>query len=90
MVKVSPELANDIRELSGIDPEPLFELGLLDPHHARKWVVKQQYFTLARSGRTYTDIKYELSERYGLSVSSIEKLVYRRQCEPVVLMKSEE
>lgn len=82
-MKIPKELAKDIRKLSGIDPEPLFELGLLDPHHARKWVVKQQYFALARTGRTYTDIKYELSEKYGISISSIEKLIYRRQLEPM-------
>jgi len=45
---------------------------------AKKWLVKQHYFRMARTGRTYTDIKYELSVKYGLSVSSIEKLVYRK------------
>ena len=77
MAKLSEELARDIRQIAGIDPAPMMEIGLIDPQHARKWVVKQQYFALAKTGRTYTDIKYQLSEQYGLSVSSIEKLVYR-------------
>ncbi len=71
------QLAKDILEISGIDPLPLMNLGLLPLDEARKWVVKQKYYTLAKTGRTYTDIKYDLSEIYGLSVSSIEKLIYR-------------
>lgn len=77
MSKFTKDLAREIRQLAGIDPTRLMEIGLIDPQHARKWVVKQQYYALAKTGRTYTDIKYELSEQYGLSVSSIEKLIYR-------------
>ncbi len=72
-------IAAEIKALTGIEADALMELGLLHPGHARKWLVRQRYFDLARTGRTYTDIKYELSERYGISVSSIEKLVYRKQ-----------
>jgi hypothetical protein len=33
---------------------------------------------MAKEGKKYKDIKKELSKKYGMSVSSIEKLVYRR------------
>jgi hypothetical protein len=33
---------------------------------------------LAKTGRTYTDIKLELSVDYGVSVSMIEKMIYGR------------
>jgi hypothetical protein len=70
------ELSQEIKEIAGYETKELMELGLLPPKHAKKWLVKQRYFLLAKTGRTYTDIKYELSERYGISVSSIEKMVY--------------
>ena len=31
----------------------------------------------AQSGKTYLEIKHELSDSYGVSVSTIEKLIYR-------------
>ncbi len=71
-------ILEEIKDLAGIDAGFLLENGLLTTEHARKWVVKKKYFQLARTGRTYTDIKNELSDCYGLSVSTIEKMVYRK------------
>jgi hypothetical protein len=71
-------IIDEIEQLAGINARQLFDKGLLTLEHARKWIVKQKYFQLAKTGRTYTDIKYELSLDYGISVSSIEKMVYRK------------
>ncbi len=71
-------IIEEIEQIAGIDARQLFEKGLLTLKQARKWIVKQKYYQLARTGRTYTDIKYELSIDYGISVSSIEKMVYRK------------
>lgn len=71
-------LCDEIKALSGIETKKLMEIGLLPAKYAKKWLVKQQYFVLAKTGRTYTDIKYELSEKYGVSVSTIEKMIYRK------------
>lgn len=71
-------LADDIMEICGIDVLPLMDMGILPLHEARKWVVKTKYYELAKEGRTYSDIKYDLSELYGMSVSSIEKMIYRK------------
>jgi hypothetical protein len=69
--------AEEIRQISGVDAKKLIEIGLLHPVEARRWLVRKKYYLLADGSRTYTDIKLELSEKYGLSVSSIEKLIYR-------------
>ena len=71
-------IIEEIEQIAGIDARQLLEKGLLTLKQARKWIVKQKYYQLARTGRTYTDIKYELSIDYGISVSSIEKMVYRK------------
>ena len=68
----------EIQQLTGLDAEKLFEIGLIPANHARNWIVKEKYYQLAKTGRTYTDIKYELSLDYGMSVSAIEKLIYRK------------
>lgn len=70
--------AEEIRLLSGVDAKKLIEIGLLHPVEARRWLVRKKYYLLADGSRTFTDIKLELSEQYGLSVSSIEKLIYRK------------
>ena len=71
-------ILNEIRLLAGTDVGNLFDIGLIPADHARKWLVKQKYFQMAKTGRIYADIKNELSDEYGVSVSTIEKMVYRR------------
>jgi len=75
----------DLREHFGIDVENLVKRGLLPVSAAKKWLVRELYFTYAKKGntiekggRTYTNIKNELSDCYGVSVSSIEKIIYRK------------
>jgi hypothetical protein len=71
-------ILSEVNQIAGIDTGKLFDIGLIPPNHARNWVVRNKYFELAKTGRTYTDIKLELSVDYGVSVSMIEKLVYRK------------
>ena len=71
-------ILNEVNEIVGVDASKFFDIGLISTNHARNWVVKQKYFQLAKTGRTYTDIKTELSDEYGVSVSTIEKMVYRK------------
>jgi len=71
-------ILSEVNEIAGIDVGQLFDIGLISTNHARNWVVKHKYFQLAKTGRTYTDIKNELSDEYGVSISSIEKMVYRK------------
>ncbi|MFN3382921.1 MAG: hypothetical protein ACK41O_25910, partial [Runella zeae] len=62
---------------AGFDAKRMFDIGLLPLKEAKKWLVRKQYFDMAKTGRSYSDIKLELSVKYQLSVSSIEKLIYR-------------
>ena len=71
-------ILGEIKEIAGIDASYLFDIGLIPADHARNWVVKHKYFQLAKTGRTYTDIKGQLSDEYGVSVSMIEKMIYRK------------
>jgi hypothetical protein len=78
-VDIAKELiVSKVNEIAGVDTGKLFDIGLIPANHARNWIVKQKYFEMAKTGRTYTDIKLELSVEYGVSVSTIEKLVYRK------------
>jgi hypothetical protein len=67
----------DIRTEFGVDVSEVVEKGILHPVDSKKWLVKQLYFKWAKSGKTFTDIKYELSYLHNISVSSIGKIVYR-------------
>ena len=78
------KVIDDIRQYFGIDVGNLIKRGLLPINAAKKWLVRELYFAYAREGntiekggRTYTDIKDQLSIDYGISVSSIEKIIYR-------------
>jgi hypothetical protein len=68
----------EIQQLAGVDVKQLFDIGLISTDHARKWIIRRKYYQLAKTGRTYADIKNELSDEYEVSVSTIEKLVYRK------------
>lgn len=68
----------EINELAGMDVANLVKKGLVNSNQARKWLVKQKYYEMAKTGRTYFDIKNELSVSYGLSVSTIEKMIYKK------------
>lgn len=71
-------ILREIKEIAGIDAIQLFDMGLLTLDQARKWLVREKYFQMKKPGKTFTDIKYELSDEYGISVSAIEKLIYRK------------
>ena len=71
-------LVAEINELAGIDVATLVKKGLVNSNQARKWLVKHTYYEMAKTGRTCADIKYELSNCYGVSISTIEKMIYRR------------
>ncbi len=84
---MNPETEKVIADLKlhyGIDVDFIVRKGLLPPSVAKKWLVRERYFDKAKdemnnaqSGKTYLEIKHELSDSYGVSVSMIEKLIYR-------------
>ena len=72
-------IISEVNQITGIDAGKLFDMGLIPANHARNWIVRKRYFELAKTGRTYFDIKLELSVEYGVSISMIEKLIYRKR-----------
>ena len=72
------DIGKDIENMAGVTMKELLDSGLFDKKHAKRWVVKKKYFELAKTGRTYIDIKNELSDKYEISVSTIERIVYNR------------
>lgn len=78
MENIEREIVEEIKRMSGIDVEMLMKMGLLKKKEAIKWIVKKKYFEMYGKGKNYTDVKYELSDIYGMSISSIEKMIYRK------------
>lgn len=76
--KTPDQILSEVSELSGTDVFIPYNLGLIPIDVAIKWIVQKKYWRMAKSGMTYSAIKVELSEEYSLSVSSIEKLVYKK------------
>jgi len=96
MKQETQKVINDLKEYFGIDVENLIKKGLLPVNAAKKWLIRELYFayaregnTIAKGGRTYTDIKYQLSIDYDISVSSIEKIIYRGLNRPRVTLNVE-
>lgn len=71
-------IVNEIKEISKIDITEVMEIGILSEKQAKRWLVKSKYYALRKTGRTFTDIKLELSVDYDISVSAIEKMVYKK------------
>jgi hypothetical protein len=77
-LKYSERIIKDLKTEFGIDVREVVREGILHVNDARKWLVKKLYYKKAKENRTYADIKYELSIEYDISVSSIEKMIYRK------------
>lgn len=72
------QLATDFMEKYQLDIKEIIDVGLVGEKEIVKALVRKEYEEMAKLGMKYKDIKAELSEKYGLSVSSIEKLIYRK------------
>ncbi|KAF0128046.1 MAG: hypothetical protein FD155_3435 [Bacteroidetes bacterium] len=81
MKKFEEMIIQEIKELSGMDAKPFFEKGIVQVTEARKWIVKQRYNELSKTTMRLSDIKADLSERYAISVSAIEKMIYQQKSE---------
>ena len=72
-------LVSEVLDKMNADIRESIEIGLAGEKEIKRVLLKKEYEDMAKEGMKYKDIKVLLSEKYGLSVSSIEKLVYRRQ-----------
>jgi len=71
------ELIEEVKKHIGYDLTNLYWAGAIAPYHLRKWFVKEMYWVYAKEDRTFESIKEQLEEEYGISVSAIEKLIYK-------------
>lgn len=71
------KLSMEVLECMGIDVQQAVDSGLIGIKEMKRKLVKFHYEKMAKTGLKYKDIKNELSKKYGLSVASIEKMVYR-------------
>mgnify|MGYP007068648650 CR=1 FL=1 len=79
-LRYSDMIIRDFKKEFGIDISQVIQRGILPVTEAKKWLVRELYYKWAKKDRmrTYADIKYELSIIYDISVSSIEKMIYRK------------
>lgn len=75
--RMEREILAALLQKEGIEARRHMELGLLEEKAAKRWLVKQRYWRMAREGQSYAEIKRELSDQFGISISSIEKMIYR-------------
>lgn len=71
-------LVNVVLQKFGIDVSEAASIGLLGEKEMKKVLIVKIYEDMAKEGMKYKDIKAYLSKEYGVSVSSIEKMVYRK------------
>jgi len=69
-------LINDVQDRFDVDLLGAVEAGIVGEKDIKKALIKYYYDSMAKESMKYKDIKLKLSERFGFSVSSIEKLVY--------------
>ncbi len=70
-------LANKILQNFQIDVTDAITIGLVGEREMKKALIIKAYEEMAKEGLKYKDIKARLSKEYGVSVSSIEKMVYK-------------
>ena len=71
-------IIKDILAHYKIDISYFIALELLHIEDAKNWLIKKEYKRLYNNGEfSYKNVKKFLSERYAISISSIEKLIYR-------------
>ena len=71
-------IIKDIWNNYGIDISYYVSIGLLHIADAKNWLIINEYPRLYNNGElSHKEVKERLSKRYGISISSIEKMVYR-------------
>ena len=71
-------IIKDILQHYNVDVSYFVALGLLHIVDARNWLICHEYRRLHNHGEhTYIKVKLYLCERYDVSLSTIEKMIYR-------------
>jgi len=84
MIEADRNVIRDILDEFGIDATYFVFIGLLHIDDAKNWLIKRLYekrrmaYQRGESDENIEYIKEDLSLRYGVSFSKVEKLVYQR------------
>jgi hypothetical protein len=84
MIEADRNVIRDILNEFGIDATYFVFIGLLHIDDAKNWLIKRLYekrrmaYQRGESDENIEYIKEDLSLRYGVSFSKVEKLVYQR------------
>jgi len=70
-------LMGDVFDKFNVDVKEVVELGLISTKDLKRILIKYYYKLMHNQGLSYKEIKQNLSKKYGWSISSIEKLIYR-------------
>jgi hypothetical protein len=70
---VTAKLLKDEMDIPEEETRALFEIGLLEPHVCKKVLIRAEWNSAGDVKKT--DLKYELADKYCVSVSTIEKYV---------------
>lgn len=72
------ELINEASEVFEIDLYPAAQAGILTHRGLTTAIVRHEYLRHNKNGQKIAKIKEELSKKYNISVSAIEKIIYKR------------
>jgi hypothetical protein len=70
-------LVNEILDCMGIEVRQAVDSGFIGIKEMKRRLVLYHYDKMAKKGMKYKDIKTELSKKYGITIATIEKIVYR-------------
>ena len=70
-------LVSEVLDKLNTDIRESIEIGLVGEKEIIRVLVKKDYEDMAKDGMKYKDIKEQLSKKYGVSISWIEKLIYK-------------
>jgi hypothetical protein len=84
MTETDKKVITDIIHEFGIDITYFVFIGLLHPDDARNWLIRKLYekrrilYQRGETNENIETIKEDLSVKYGVSFSKVEKLIYNR------------
>ena len=82
MIDIKTKVISLAQEKADIPPdamEVLFDMGLLELHVCKKVLIREEYNQKAFTHKK-TDLKIALSEKYCVSLSTVEKYLQEKSC----------
>jgi len=78
MISIKARTADYLKDNRDVPPSTtmwMFDQKILDEHTCKKFLLVMDYQRMIKTGKTKTDVKIILSERYCVSYSTAEKYI---------------